>query len=547
MRRSVGYVLWAAWMALVAALVVAYGPYLDNPLVFDDDNLFATQAVYDYAQLTNFLQTRGFPYFTLGVIHVLSDGDLFWNRSLSLCLHGLVAVALYVLLMRLVECRPPQERRWIAWATCGWFVLNPVAVYGAGYLVQRTILLATLFAVMAINFYLRAWRERRSVDFFSAALLFGCAMLCKEHAVVYPVAAVCLTPLVVRLWRRETLLRLLGFLACVAPFCWWVIAQNAQPVASSYEFFSGEIVDQISSSSSLVANSERWILSALVQASLFWKYIFLWFFPFPGSLSADLRVDFSVYEGLWGISCFAFFMLFSAWAFRWFVRPAESYSKRYFAAVAGFLLILFLPELATIRLQEPFVLYRSYLWAPGYALLVAGGLSKTVRFVGEWKGKAIFLVVGGILLVFVSGTQERLQSFSSVIALWRDAERKLPHPDVPGADRIYYNIANELGKEKRYDEALVYADAAIKLNAKAFQGYLMRSKLLIATGRYSEALEAIEDAEARNLDPRFVGYIQFKRCAIASAQSLGQETVRSCLKRSVELGYEPAKIYLQMM
>lgn len=90
----------ASFLVLALAITVLYGPFLENPLAFDDHGLFDNNAVFDYAQTPFPSYSRVFPYFTLGFVHVLSGGDLAWNRAFSLVLHGLTVIALYFFLRR---------------------------------------------------------------------------------------------------------------------------------------------------------------------------------------------------------------------------------------------------------------------------------------------------------------------------------------------------------------------------------------------------------------------------------------------------------------
>jgi tetratricopeptide (TPR) repeat protein len=138
-----------------------------------------------------------------------------------------------------------------------------------------------------------------------------------------------------------------------------------------------------------------------------------------------------------------------------------------------------------------------------------------------------------------------LHSFSSEEALWQDALAKLPRPDVAGADRIYYNLAGEAYKRKDYAEALRLSELVITQNPRAFQGYLAKGTSLLALGRVDAAEQAFNDADAHRPPKKFLGYIEFKRCAVSEARGMREETI-ACLRRSVKLGYEAARFRLEM-
>src|SRR5262249_59397870 len=70
----------------------------------------------------------------------------------------------------------------------GFFAINPVAVYGVGYLIQRSILLATLFTVLALWLFARGLRRGKPWIHVLAVASYVLALLSKEHAVLAPLA-----------------------------------------------------------------------------------------------------------------------------------------------------------------------------------------------------------------------------------------------------------------------------------------------------------------------------------------------------------------------
>ena len=213
-----------------------------------------------------------------------------------------------------------------------------------------------------------------------------------------------------------------------------------------------------------------------------------------------------------------------------------------------FAAIPFAVELSVIRVQEPFVLYRSFLWMPAYALLLtvllAWGHEWVSRF-GVLSGRAFWVVATVAALSLFPLAQDRLRSFSSEEAIWQDALEKLPRPDVPGADRIYYNLAGEAFKRKNFAEALRWSERVVEQNPKAFQGYLAKGTSLLALRQVDAAEQAFDEAGRHKPPKKFLGYIESKRCAIAQVRDDREETI-ACLRRSAKLGYEPARFKLQM-
>lgn len=546
------YFLRGLMFLLAFALAAAcYWIGLDYPIVFDDDNIIGDGSVYNYAINPDITTTRGFPYFTIGLLHVLSGGDLVWNRVCNLILHGLVGIALYFFVLRATasSARTLQVKASTGLLVVLWFLLNPVAVYGTGYLIQRTIVMATLFGLVSATLYLRAQQEQRNTDLFSAALLSALAMLSKEHAVMLPVAIVTLTPLVV-CWSRTVVLRTVGFIVLSVPCMFWAIQSRAvDVVGKTYEIYSGQVLAQMTLSEFSQTTFGLWLLSGATQLLLFWKYLSLWLIPNPEWMSVDMRVDFPVLWAGWGAWLGLLFSIlaFGGASWVWWRHGRASLLSR-LAAPVLYLAVLFSVELSVVRIQEPFVLYRSFLWMPGYALILAflfqaAERSALARGIFWWRALWIFGVLACLALYPLA--QDRLRSFSSQEALWRDAEAKLPRPDVAGADRIYYNLAGEAFKRKDYATALLYSDKVIGQNPEAFQGYLARGSVLLAQRDVNGALREFDAADAHQPPKEFRGYIEFKRCGAYSVLGDNDGTI-ACLRRSAQQGYEVAKLHLRM-
>lgn len=549
-----------AWLFLgiILLLVVAlYGGFSGNLAVFDDHSIFSDLSVYDHAvgffsnETRARVFTRAFPYFTIGFAHVLSGGDLAWNRYLSIALHGLVILALYFFLLRALVriVAEATTRRNVTLIVCLWMALNPVAVYAAGYLIQRTIVMATLFGIVSVTLYLRAQQQEHDVDLLSAALVAFFSAMSKEHAVLLPLATIALTPLVVD-WNRRSWLRAGAYFLLTLPGAVWVILHRGQAVLGrSYEVFSGQVLSQFARPDYLDSPLGLWLMSVITQLLLFWKYLFLWLVPNPAWMSADLRVDFPT---LWAsplayAGALLTFVLLAGAAIYWLFMRGRG-RLEVLSAVLLFAAIPFVIELSVVRVQEPFVLYRSFLWMPAYALLfclmLSWGYKRIARY-GVVVSRAFWgvAVVAGLALFPLA--QDRLRSLSSEEALWQDAMEKLIRPDVAGADRIYYNLAGEAYKRKDYAKALEWSEKVVVQNPRAFQGYLARGTSLLALGEVDAAEQAFNEAGKHHPPKAFLGYIQFKRCAVSDARGRHEETI-SCLRRSAKMGYEMAGFRLRM-
>jgi protein O-mannosyl-transferase len=184
--------------ALLVAVALLYGPFLWSPPVFDDEFFFIGDRIADYGNGDMPFSLRWLPYFTLGLSHKLFGPDMPGFRLPSLLLHAGVATALYAFLQQLWRgILPAQEAGRLSYSGIAFFAalifaLHPVAVYGAGYLVERTIVMATLFALLMWWAVLRGLETERMSWFWASAIFYALALLCKEVVIMAPAVSAAL-------------------------------------------------------------------------------------------------------------------------------------------------------------------------------------------------------------------------------------------------------------------------------------------------------------------------------------------------------------------
>lgn len=538
---------------LLIAVAAVYAQFVSSALVFDDHNVATATASGAFALGPFPLAPRSIPYFSIAFFNVVSADNIAWNRWFNIGLLICTTLALAAFLKRAFNRLEAEDvsdyTSTIALCTCAWFVVNPISAYGVAYLAQRTILMATLFSLVSATLYLRAQSENRSVDLLSAGLCACLAMLCKEHALLLPFAIAALTPLA-KEWNRITIRRCATFTVFLLPMCWWVVSNRAPEAGSTYEVYSGDILSQFSLPSPYSDIGGTWGMSITTQLGLFLRYLGSWFWPNPAYLSADLRIDFDQY---WSGPNGYLLALISASLIASALLQSRSKSARpelrLISAGIAYSAILFMVELSVVRVQEPFVLYRSFLWMPGYALIFSGLLAIVVQKINLWNKKAAttsLILLPLLPLAMIPWTVDRLHSLESEESVWRDALLKLPRPSTPGADRIYYNLAGEAYKRKDYSSALDFSERVVRQNPGAFQGYLALGTSLIALGKLNEAEKAFDKAESLPKPEMFNGYIQFKRCILLDLAGSKGSDVTDCLEKSVRMGYSQAKLILQL-
>jgi tetratricopeptide (TPR) repeat protein len=480
-------------MLLLGLTCVAYAPYLHNAYVFDDLNLFNGLRIYDLAAEFWRFQIRWLSYATLAHSYVLSDGNIVVLRLGNLLLHAANASAVFVLLRDLLGA--PNDRgvkavgdasqaATIALLGAALFAVHPVAVYGVGYLVQRSILMATLFMLLMLIAYLRWLTSGRNGLWVASAICFLLSVFSKEHSVVAPATALLLT-LVLRRPSFQLARRLAPPFIAYAVIAVTVALVARGVLGTNFEPYAVDMLGEAHGLDSARAAHDAYPLSVLTQTWLFFKYAFLWMVPNPAWMSIDMREPIAATFLSWPYAAAAVaFVCYPIFAVRMVLMGGR-------AGVAGWVLafpwLMFIPELSTVRVQEPFVLYRAYLWFPVFNVILPLALTGIGR-------KAAAVGVAVIVCAFVPLSWNRLASLSEPLRAWDDAAKLLVRSDEPGAARIYYNRALALTEKSRLEEALRELDRSAALSPRLAPIQLTRGKVLFNLQRYHEALNALNTA-----------------------------------------------------
>lgn len=538
MKKNV-FIIYGSALALLCTAVYALG--LHNDLVFDDARL-SDGTIFDrYGALWPIKQ------------RLLSYGSFVWTqwlfgesnsiqRVVNLLLHlassAAVCLLMRELLLRLrsgevgdteTSFRESQQAALAVGMT--FFLLSPVAVYAVGYLVQRAILMATLFSSLACWTYVRgllAQGKRKAFWFAGTGLLYGLATLSKEHSFLLAIMALPLYIYVCRPpWKRTALL----FVATLV-----VLGLGGLLLIKAYPSLLGQYVDE--NSRALVAELAKqrpdiaayvYRLSVMNQAGLFFQYGLLWFLPYAGWMSIDLRPAFPIHlistSTVLGVVAYGALFLACIAAL---LRRSDA------LGLAGLLLLfpltLFWTEFATVWLQDPMVLYRSYLWAipiPGLIALLLTG----------WSPKALYIAGMGLAVTLSGLASERVLSMESELTVWSDAIEKHgsnPAPTAVGRYRAYMNrgayylgrlspemalrdfaVAHQLGEPtggallntgvalqilKKHTEALRSFDMAEAVGYRDSPLYFHRGESLFATEQFELAANNYEKALALSRD-----------------------------------------------
>lgn len=485
---------WAHHITLVLLTVLLYGQFFGNPIIFDDLRFFMLDENGDQPVSTyrwSLLELRSLPYATLGWTKEWLGLRVINFRVGNLLLHVSVVVTLFLFLFRLFDAILKNQKhnaispKLAAFFAALLFALHPVATYAVGYLVQRTIIMATLFSLLALLAYTHGSVSRKKGWLWAVVPLYYLAVFSKEHAIMLPAVMLALTVLLHQDWREKVRERWAVFFA-LAAIATMVLLAKKGVIGSVYEINAsgmlGEIDVQIS-----------YPLSVLTQTGLFFKYAALLLLPNPEWMSIDMREPFA--KAIISPYLAAFFIFLS-----WGGVALWLLCKRGLSGLAGFALLfpwlMFFTEFSSVRIQEIFVLYRSYLWAAGAFCLLP------VVFARAHVRVAAFILTIIALAMFLI-SMERLATFSHPVLLWDDAE-KLVHgrSDLPGEYRIYYNRGTEYIKIDQYDNAISDLKRSIELHAEQSHAYGNLGLAYIKKGEMEQAVRAYNMAVQIDIDQR---------------------------------------------
>ena len=481
------------FVALLAVVVVVYLPSLGNVLVFDDNILRGGQVFAEYWNPFA-LKPRSLSYSSFSWVHALAPDAWWLQRLLNIGVHAAVVAMLWLFYSKLLASLQgsPDEAesvhaKWALLAGIAWFALNPTAVYAVAYLTQRSILMATFFSVLSLWAVLQALAVHRRRFWLLAIVAYVAAMMSKEYALALPLVAMALIVIVKRPSRQQAL-KFAGIGILLAAMAAYLLYRRyGDIIGKPFDETSLAYVEQMEAVAPGV-KALAYPLSILNQMWLFFEYGCRWFLPSTGMMSIDLRPPFPArltsqphllgalgYVGLLAASCVLMLRYRGRWALFGFCLFAP--------------LVLFVSEFSTVWIQDPFVLYRSYLWAiavPGMIYLLASRLSRQTL-----AGMAVVVAV-----VFLWQATERIASLRTELSVWNDAVSKLPPERVIGKSRAYlnrgqsYQLASQDTRALRdYQRATAFGDAG--------EGLLNAGTILLAAGRAREALEAFDGAKAR--------------------------------------------------
>jgi protein O-mannosyl-transferase len=520
---------WLIAALLVLAAFALYWKGLHYPLVFDD-RVLRDDVFRHYASSIFKADTRWFAYLSFGWTWELAGKQWAWHRALNVLLHAATAFVLFQFLSRLftitldvkdAKDKPNPQWPWIAAMGALLFLVHPVAVYGVAYLTQRSIVMATLFGLLSLWLFVEGLARRQSPAwFYGAAAAYFVAVFSKEHSVMIPAAALALTVLVrgpsLRSHARDLLLpfALMGVIAV------FVTLRIKGVLFAAYEPFAQETLARMAEPVDVAVNATLG-LSIVNQGYQFFHYLLVWLLPNPHWMTIDARPVFPAAWLTWPHTAG-----FAAWI-AWGIFALTQLYQGGLRGVFGFMLLfpwlMALTEVSTLRVQEPLVLYRSYLWMCVLPALLPLVLRTVFNLPLRWTITAAAM----LSVILVAPMQNRLSTFAGALSLWDDAVRYNEKSTAPLTERSYHNRGFAHLQARQYTQALADFSQAVQINPRDASAYLGRGVLYARTGSHELAVQELN--RAIGIAP---GYAEAyaKRCFVRMLQDNPPQALPDCEK-----------------
>jgi len=499
---------------LLAGVFLLHAGTLRYPLVFDDGQVLNPATLEQVAGFCSRPGGRCLSIASFWLTELAVGFDPLWFRLGNVLLHGLAALACFLFFDGLFAAAQGgrENGRLLAFCGAALFAAHPLTVYGVTYLVQRSMVLATLFSLLALAAFVRALVEGRQRWLWLALLLYGAALMSKEHAILLPAVAAAIAVLLQRRppGPRAAHAAALALVVVAGLLIAYRLSSYIGTAASEY------YVRELAQSGRITDPLAAYLGSVVTQACLFFKYLLLWLLPWPGWMSVDLRQPLAEGPFAWP------FVLGVPAFLAWGAAGAVLLLRRGAAGLLGLAMLfpwlLYFTEFVGARIQEPFVLYRSYLWMAGLPL--------ALPFIARRLQPRQAALASAILVIALAGaTRERVATFSSDLALWDDVVAKNTDLTRIFVDRGYVNRSAALLRAGRLEDAMRDVEMTLKINPRNTQGWLNRGTILSRRGDQQAALADFDRAIA--LDAGFAeGHAE--RCAALMLLERAGEARVSC-------------------
>ncbi|HLD45698.1 MAG TPA: hypothetical protein VJC18_09700, partial [bacterium] len=344
---------------LVTTIALLHFASLSYPLTADSPDIINNSVLQSYVQDLKDPANYSQPYSIIKLSYII-DYALFGTsasgfRLVNVLLHTLNTILLFFFLFLLLinvsqEQEGKQELSTLSWASfcvALLFAVHPLSVFATTYVIQRPILLATFYCLLSLLAFFQGVLKQKFVWFFLSALAYGFALYSSERALFFMFVPLLFLPLIVTAEKGRAsyvfvmiLINLLTAIQFTASQ-WSGLALVHEPWMNKLvAYASPDIANKLFSAS---LDSASYHMSLLQQAWLYFRYLFLSFFPDLKQLTVLVPISppTSWFSGPELFGCLLFVL--------YPIGPIKLISRKGFLGIVGAALfipwILFIPEL----------------------------------------------------------------------------------------------------------------------------------------------------------------------------------------------------------
>lgn len=457
---------WHCAAGLLLALffvLEVYGPALRAPFVFDDLYLPFQDPNFQQLPLPSVLRWGLRPLLMAGfLLNYRAFGlDPFYYHLINVLFHTGSAVLVVFIVRKLLKHAGADgwTRDAVSVFSGALFLLHPLATESVSYVASRSEAQSLFFFYAAFLVFL--YRRSAAVSFtnaFFVLLLFGAAVLTKEHAAVLPA----LLLLADYYWNP-------GFSFAGIKRNWRLYAPILA-VAPMAGIFVWRVL-RTSETAGFTVKDLPWFQYLFTQFRAIWVYIRLFFVPYGQNLDWDYPVsrtllDHGAIFGLIGLVLL--------------IAAAIRYRRRFPLASFGILafLLLLAPTSSVVPIKDTLAERRAYLPMIGMLCVVA-------EFAARWRPSRPqwIAALSGVLVIAGLLTWNRNQAWTGPIALWQDSVSKAPQNA-----RSRFQLAFAYYQENRCDEAAREYEATSRITPNDVRLLVNWALALDCLNRQGEAI-----------------------------------------------------------
>jgi len=450
-----------------------------------------------YANPSNDNQlSRPFAYLTFALNWYFNKDDVTGYHLVNIAIHIITAFFLYLSIINLFKTPnlrdkyKPRSEHFIALLTAVMWAANPIQTQAVTYIVQRMALLAALFYVLGIYFYVSSRISKiarnRVLFLLGCVLSFILALGSKENAAMFPLALVLVEIVFFQDYTLQKTRRLLLGVVLASGMLVILIGIFYFMKGDPLYFLKGYSYRPFSFTERLMTEP-RIVIYYLSQI----------FYPTPLRLS--IQHDVIISTGLlkpWTTlpALLAVFLLVGTGLFLVKKRPLIAFA----------ILFFFLNHIieSTIIPLELMYEHRNYLPSLFLFFPVSVGIKRLIDYYQEKKILIYFVIISFVILILITfgiGTYTRNMAWATEKTLWEDAIKKAPQSTRP-----YYRLAVPYSDTGQLDKSI----ALLRKGFSSKQQKPVQAKLLFYNNmgniyrkkhEYEIAIKYLQ--EALNIEP----------------------------------------------